>query len=243
MSEQPPNRASLFRTGSVVVVGIDLPGRSFAEDQAVVRAAGSGVLLLELCGGGFPSHLRIDRGSRVIISGGEERIHFNVKGVLKSPLAGSLLEIELVDEVKVLDRRAYFRADVLVPVHYALPATQDMWQVIAEWQAFAEYGARSDDAVAACSKSRVNLSGSGIRIKIRDCLAYGTLLHVKVALPGNEDSHIHAVGAIIRTKELLPEMNRLEYYSTSMSFRMIKSADRLNLIKHIIDARHNVISN
>jgi hypothetical protein len=85
---------------------------------------------------------------------------------------------------------------------------------------------------------RVNLSGSGLRFKIPDCLSYGALLHLKIDFPGEKHEHIHAVGSIIRTKELLAEMNRIEYYSTSMSFRMIESNDRSRLVKYILDEQH-----
>jgi hypothetical protein len=46
------------------------------------------------------------------------------------------------------------------------------------------------------------------------------------------------VRAFIRehlSPELLAEMDRLEYYSTSMSFRMIESNDRSKLVKYILD--------
>jgi len=78
-------------------------------------------------------------------------------------------------------------------------------------------------------------------IKTQDCLAPGTLLYLKIGLPGEKPEHIHAVGSIIRTRELAGEMESERYYATSMTFRMIESSDRQKLTRHILDEQRKTV--
>lgn len=241
MPASPSEYEAYLRPGDLVNVGIDLPDRTFAEDLAVVIAGEADEIMLRLCGKGFPAHLPISGGARVIISRGKGKSLFYCTAHLKEAVANGSLRLELPDKVVVRERREYMRVDVVIPVNYYLPASQDMGRVIAEWERMR--GCRGPCLVAGepatqSWASRVNLSGSGLRFKIRDCLSYGTLLHLQIGLPDGGDDHIHAVGSIVRTKELLPEMAHFEYYSTSMTFRMIESSDRLKLMQYILDTQH-----
>lgn len=237
MPEYPSENASFLRNGDIVNVGIDLPDKTFAEDVATVVTTGDGEILLHLCGSGFPEHLPIRAGSRVVITRGEGRSLFHSTAILKESPLKRTLKIEFPQRVTVRDRREYMRVDVMLPVRYYMPKSQDMGRVISEWDRFKNcQGECVEDFSQFMSTrdSRVNLSGSGLRFKIGDCLSYGTLLHLKIKLPQEASDHIHAVGAIVRTKELIPEMDHVEYYSSSMSFRMIESSDRLKLLEHIL---------
>ena len=221
----------------MVSVGVDLPDRSFAEDQATVIASARGEILLNLCGKGFPAHMQVDGGTRVVITRAEGRNFFHCTAQLKEKPDSNSLKVEFPERVTVRERREYSRSDVIMQIHYAYPSSQEMGLVIDEWE---ELRNCSGDCMGSYRpigsiNSRVNLSGSGLRFKIKECLSYGTLLHLNIELPGDTAGHIHAVGSIIRTKELLPEMNRLEYYSTAMSLKMIESSDRQRLVRHIID--------
>jgi len=136
------------------------------------------------------------------------------------------------------------RLDVAVPVQYYLPQSQNMAKAIAEWEKAKECNGKCHeeaDEHLAGQKSPVNLSGSGLRFKIRECLSCGTLLHLKIALPDEKPNHIHAIGSIIRTKELPKEMNHGEYHSTAVAFRMIESSDRHKLIRHILEEQRKRI--
>jgi c-di-GMP-binding flagellar brake protein YcgR len=228
-----------LRPGDMVSVGVDLPDRSFAEDQATVIASGRGEILLNLCGKGFPAHMQVDGGTRVVIARAEGRSFFHCTALLKEKPDSGSIKVTFPEMVTVRERREYTRSDVMMQIHYAYPSGQEMGLVIAEWEELRNcYGScMGGIRPVGCINSRVNLSGSGLRFKIKECLSYGTLLHLKIEIPGDSAGHIHAVGSIIRTKELLPEMNRLEYYSTAMSLKMIESGDRQKLLRYIIDAQ------
>lgn len=242
MPDYPSENASFLNKGDIVNIGIDLPDKTFAEDVATVVATESGEILLSLCGGGFPSHMPIRKGSKVLITSGDDRSIFHCTAHLNSHPVDSTLSIGFPKEVKVRARREHMRSDVMIPLYYYKPTSQNMGRVISEWERLkqCEEGCYEGFQPAAVEhNSRVNLSGSGLRFKIRDCLSYGTLLHLKIELSGSV--HIHGVGSIVRTKELVPELTHMEYYSTSMIFRMIDSSDRQKLIRYIIDEQHRRI--
>lgn len=233
----PPENDFFLKTGDVVNIGIDLPDMTFAEDVATVICSEQGELRLQLCGDGFPHHLPIISGSKILISKGEGRTLLQGVSRLKHLEAQNTLTIELPRRVIVSERREYMRLDVAVPVSYSLPQSQSMAKVIAEWENAKECNGSCHEEAGSHptgEKHLVNLSGGGLRFKIRDCLAHGTLLHLKIALPGDKPDHIHAVGSIIRTKELPSETNQIEYHSTAMSFRMITGSDRQKLVRHIL---------
>lgn len=240
----PPENECFLKPGDVVNIGIDLPDMTFAEDVATVISSANEELILQLGGGGFPRHLPITSGSKVLISRGEGRSLFQCTARLKNVGEAGRLKIESPQRVVVTERREYMRLDVAVPVNYYLPQSQNMAKVIAEWEKAKECAGKCHedvDSLLAGQKCTVNLSGSGLRFKISDCLSYGTLLHLKIALPDEKPNHIHAIGSIIRTKELLAEKNHVEYHSTSMAFRMIDGSDRHRLIRHILEEQRKRI--
>ncbi len=240
----PSDYASFLRPGNIVNIGIDLPDRSFAEDVATVVSSDTGEIMLQLCGSGFPEHLQISTGSKVLISQGEGRSIYRCSAQLKSNEKAGALRVELPEKVVVSERSEYMRVDVILKVNYSIPVNQNLSRIFSEWDSTKKCkGGCLNELFTEFppGECRVNLSGSGLRFKIPDCLSYGTLLHLIIDLPGEKPGHIHAVGSIIRTKELLAEMDRIEYYSTSMSFRMIESSDRSKLIKHLLNEQRRAM--
>lgn len=234
----PPENDYFLKSGDVVNIGIDLPDMTFAEDVATVISSENEGLVLQLCGDGFPQHLPMIAGAKILISKGEGRTLFQCTARLKSADATGTLRIEIPRRVIVTERREYMRLDVAVPVNYHLPQSQNMANVIAEWEKAKECNGKCHeeaDELLDGQKGPVNLSGSGLRFKIRECLAPGTLLHLKITLPEEKPKHIHAIGSIIRTKELRTEMNHVDGHSTAVAFRMIENSDRRRLIRHILD--------
>lgn len=233
----PPENEFLFKTGDLVKIGIDLPDMTFAEDMATVVFSDNGELVLELCGEGLPRNKPLDSGAKVLISKGEG--HTLCQGVsrLKRLERAKTVIIDVPKRVVVRERREYMRMDVAVPLNYSLPQSQNMANVIAEWERSKECDENCHEKEPPLSAEErfINLSGSGLRFKIREYLAPGTLIHVKIALHGEKPDHVHVVGAIIRTNELRSERNHVEGHSTAMSFRMITGSDRQKLVRHILD--------
>jgi hypothetical protein len=247
MTDITPENRIYFRPGDQVVVGLYLAEMTFVEDAATVICHNEHGMELELCSNGFPSHLAIPAETRAVVTRRESRRMFICNAVLETPTRGRKLRLRLVDKMVISERREYARADVNLQVGYTLPSSQDMGNIIREWEALKRCPGScftqppSRPCRSSCTSSnrremltRVNLSGSGLRFKISDCLSYGTLLHLKIALPNHGTGQIHAVGSIIRTRELLPVMEQNSYYSTSMSFKVIDSSDRSRLTEYLL---------
>jgi len=253
MTVTPSEYCSYFRPGDQISIGVHLADKTFAEDSARVLSMKNAQICLELSGKGFPPHLPIAPGTRTVISKREGRTLFLCNGNLQLKTATRVLRLGLVDRILIFEQREYARADVNIRVAYYLPASQELGRIIHEWGErkncrgscieSASLPVDSDimDLSRQAGDSRVNLSGSGLRFKIRDCLSYGTLLHLNISMPGEPQDHIHAVGSIVRTRELLPELAHDEYYSTSMAFRVIDSHDRQKLMAYVLNQQRLAI--
>lgn len=253
MTATPPEYTTCFHPGDRVSVGMHLADKTFAEDSATVIALHGAQLRLELCGNGFPPHLVVPTGSRGVTVRLEERNLFICSGILKAPVTGRMMTLDLVENMRVINRREYARADVDVQLVYSLPASQDMGRIMNEWE---ELKTCPDNChtvdLPSCRRDcrgkelrsclvRANLGGNGLRFKILDCLSYGTLLHLKIVIPHEQRHHIHAVGSIVRTVELLPTMEQNDYYSTAMTFKVIDSPDRTILLEYILNEQRRAI--
>src|SRR6185369_12972469 len=132
MASSPSDYDSFFRPGNIVNIGIDLPDKTFAEDVARVISSDTGEILLQLCGSGFPEHLPITPGSKVLITQGEGRSLFRCSAQLKSKEQAGVLSIELPEKIVVSERREYMRIDVTLKVNYSVPESQNMSKIISE---------------------------------------------------------------------------------------------------------------
>lgn len=240
MPEARPESDYFLKHGDVVSVGVDLPDMTFVEDMATVICCENGEIMLQLCGSGVPKQISVISGARVLISKREGATLFQCTAMLKSAAANGHLRIGLPKKVVACERREYMRIDLTLPVNYYLPQSQNMAQVIAEWESAIECNGAGLNLPE--EKREVNLSGGGLRLKTSDRFPCGTLLHLSIALTGEKQHHIHAVGSIVRSKELLSDMNRIESYSTSMSFRIIASSDRQKLSRHILEEQRKKVT-
>jgi hypothetical protein len=244
MTSTPPENSCQLKPGDVVNIGIDLPDMTFVEDLATVIFAEDDELMLQLCGGEIPQHMTITPGANLLISKGEGQTLFQCTTRLIYVDEKGTMRIKLPQQVVVSERRSCMRVDLAVPVNYFLPQNQNMAKVIAEWESAKELkGTCHEEAEQFLPehKSSVNLSGSGLRFKTKDCLSPGTLLHLKIGISGEKPEHIHAVGSIIRTHELPTEMNREKQYSIAMTFRMMENNDRQKLTRHILDEQRKTV--
>jgi hypothetical protein len=253
MTDSTPEYQTYFRPGDLVSIGLHLADKTFAEDSAMVISLDHSTMQLELCGNGFPPHLVIPAGTRGVLTRLQGRTVYSCNSILKAPASGRLMSLELVEKTLVRERREYARADVNVRVCYSLPVSQEMGRIMREWEELKKcpdrcLGTEPRHCRNDCTGkelqdnlTRVNLSGNGLRFKIRDCLSYGTLLHLKIAIHDDRKDHIHAVGSIVRTRELLPCMEQNAYYSTSMAFRVIDSHDRKKLLEYLLAEQRRAI--
>ncbi len=253
MTAIPPEYRACFRPGDLVSVGLYLADTTFVEDAALILALNGGKMRLELCGNGFPPHLSAPDGSRGVITRQEGRNVLTCNGMLKGGVTGRMMLLELAGNIRVNERREYARADVAIGLAYFLPSSQEMGRIMTEWEELKKCPGcclrgdvppcRSDCRGRSANNgmTRANFSGANLRFKIRECLSYGTLIHLKIALPDDRRDHIHAIGSVVRTRELLADMMHHDYYSTSVAFRAIDSQDRSRLVEYVLREQRRAI--
>ena len=239
-----PDNGFFLKSGDVVNIGIDLTDKTFAVDVATVISSENDESTLQLCGGLLPQQLLTTSGSKILISKGFGRNLFQCTAQIKDIGTNGSLQIKSLKQVVVRERREYMRVDISVPVNYSLPQSQNMAKVISEWERTEECGQSHFEGVGPLQpehKNHVNLSGGGLRFNIRDCYPCGTLLHLKIGLPGEPPAHIHTVGTVVRTSELPAAVTSEKQYSTSISFRMIAMSGRQKLVRYILDEQRKVL--
>lgn len=244
MTLTPPENGYFLKSGDVVNIGVNLPDMTFAVNVAKVIGSENGMTTLQICGEEFPQQMLTSSGSKVLLSKGSGRNLFQCTARIKDIGTNGSLQIEFLKQVEVRERREYMRVDVSVPVNYSLPQIQNMTEVISEWERAKECDRSHFEGVEPLISehgNQVNLSGGGLRFKSRDCYPCGTLLHLKIALPGEPPVKIHTVGTVVRTSELSAAAASQKQYSTSLSFRMIAISDRQKLVRHMLDEQRKIL--
>lgn len=255
MDLNQPSYDNFFQPNDQVTIGIHLSDNSFMEDSATILYIEDDLVLLELYGRGLPDHLEARAGARIIVTSQEGWALYRCEALLDEAVTDREVRLRLTGEMEVKQRREFFRMDVLLPAHYTLPADQQLSTILKEWELRKRQSSSglAPDAVP-CGESfmvrnweggrdveptRINLSGGGLRLKIRDSLAYGALLHLDIFLPTPQVRVIHAIGSVVRSKELLLSMDRYTYFSTAMTFKFIENRDREAIIGYIFNEQRN----
>jgi PilZN1 domain-containing protein len=253
-----PNRQQynqFFRPSDLITVGIHLADDSFLEDSATILSLEGDLALLELYGQGLPAHLAAPAGAEVVVTSREGWALYRCAALLAESITGRDIRLQFVGKVEVKQRREFYRMDVMIPVYYTLPSDQQMSTVLKEWELrqqqsqhalppevdLSEEGFKvvNWDGGREVEPAPVNLSGGGLRLKIRDSLAYGAMLHLDIFLPVLPLRAIHAIGSVVRSKELMLTMDRYSYYSTAMAFKFIAPRDREAIISYIFNEQRN----
>jgi hypothetical protein len=244
-----------FRPDHLVTVGIQFSDNSFVEDSATILSINNDLLLLEMYGKGLPSHLISTKGLEVVVTSMEGWALYRCEAILEEPVTGRTISLRLLEDVEVKQRREYFRMDVMLPIAYALPSDQQRSTLFEEWETrkrLSQNGLPPElvqleegfkvinwEGHAQIDPLRVNLSGGGLRFKVRDSLTFGAMLLLDIFLPTPPLRVIHAVGSVIRSKELKLSVDRNRYYSTAMAFKFIENRDREAIISYIFNEQRN----
>jgi PilZN1 domain-containing protein/PilZ domain-containing protein len=253
-----PNRQKyeqFFQATDLVTVGIHLADDSFLEDSATILSLEGDLVLLELYGRGLPPQLAAQAGAPVIVTSREGWALYRCEAALAESITGREIKLRFVGKVEVKQRREFFRMDVTIPVYYTLPSDQQLSTVLKEWGLRQQQSQNALppevdfieesfkvidwDGGKEVEPARVNLSGGGLRFKVRDSLAYGAMLHLDIFLPVLPLRVIQAVGSVVRSKELLLSMDRYSYFSTAMAFKFIDTRDREAIISYIFNEQRN----
>jgi len=255
MSDSTYDYAHFFKPDNLVTVAIQFSDNSFVEDSATILSVDNDQMLLEMYGRGLPPHLVSRKGSKVFVTSMEGWALYRCVALLEEPVADRVIRLRLINEIEVKQRREHYRMDVMLPIDYSLPGNQLRSTLLEEWEIrrqLSQNGLPPEiepldegfkvvnwEGTKEIEPVRVNLSGGGLRFKVRDPLSYGTMLLLDIFLPTPPLKVIHAVGSVIRSKELVLSIDRNRYFSTAMAFSFIVNRDREAIIRYIFNEQRN----
>jgi hypothetical protein len=256
MADKPFNFDRYLLVDRQVDIGVQLTDNKFCEETAAIKFIRGDRHQLELYGKGLTHGAETEAGAKVVITSKEAWALCRCHAVLEKEVVGREMELRLISQVDVQQRREYFRLDVRIPVLYSVPSDQRLSSICEGWTAKRDAGGAATPPVMIPSGEgfkvvgwnngdvdvelcRVNLSGGGLRLKVTDYLSPGTLVNLEIFLPLNPARVIHAVGAVVRANEIQLNWDRHTYYSTSMEFKLIGEKDRETIISYIFNEQRN----
>lgn len=252
MGEKPTDAALYFKVDRVITIGLRLPDGRVIEEAAAIRQVRGGALELELLGKGLPWGVVITAGSRAVITSKESWALAHCHAEILRTVSDKLVDIRITSEIDVKQRREFFRMDVAVVVEYTLPENQQLSAVEREWRE-RRYGGEDSGLVGELPPSRagwgtvdaqveqVNLSGGGVRIRTREQLSPGSIVHLKLYLPRTTLRPIHVVGSVVRTNEVMLTLGTGRAFATALKFMHIDEQDRENLIAFLFNEQRAML--
>lgn len=246
--------ARYFPIDTVVAIGVQFDN-AFLESSATITAISGDTVRLELPDDTVFSNIPI--GSGMVITGTEPWCVCRCRAEI-STISGNEIGAKLLGPIEVQQRREFFRWDVSIPVVCAIPADQQLTMVRQGWDkakvarraapppvirptrdGFRVYRGRKRKSV---NPTRVNLSGSGIRIPTAEALLPGTLANLEIYLPLIPARVIIAVGAVIRSSELQLTPHHTAFpYCTAFRFEFIDERDRDTIISYLFMEQRNLL--
>ncbi|KAF0219382.1 MAG: type IV pilus assembly [Geobacteraceae bacterium] len=255
MAGKPIVFEKYFLVDHQVNIGVQLTDNKFYEDTAAIKFIQGDRLQLELYGDGLSHGVVTEAGAQVVITSKEAWALCRCHAVLEKEVIGKEMDLRLISQVDVQQRREYFRLDVCIPILYSIPEDQQLRGVYEEWngkklasglipspamipcnEGFKVIDWNNGDEIKPCN---ANLSGGGLRFKMKDSLTPGTLVHLAIFLPLVPARVIYAVGAVVRANEIRLTWDKHSSYSTGIEFKFIDEKDRETIISYIFNEQRN----
>ncbi|MSM40286.1 MAG: hypothetical protein GJT30_11765 [Geobacter sp.] len=243
-----------LRPDTQVRVAIHLPDNSIIDLYAMIVRIEDDLLHMETFRSSKTQLAIVPHGARVVVMSSETWAFCRGEGIFEAAIDLNFA-VRIRGELEIQQRREFFRMDVYIPVVYAVPADQQMTTVEGMWKArrmmtesgppprtipwqgsFKILNWNDHPNIDPC---RVNLSGGGIRIKIPEQLTPGTLVDLDIFLPATTLRVISAVGSVIRSTEVLLNLEPNPSYVTAMEFIHLSTKDREIIISYLFNEQRN----
>ena len=248
------NISSFLRPDQQLRVAIHLPDDTIIDLNAVITRIDRNTLHLETFLSNIKQLAMSPKGARVIVISSETWAFCRGQGLLEAT-APPHFAVSLHGDFEVQQRREFFRMDVFIPVAYAVPEDQQMSAVEGMWKArrmllencppprtapfqgsFKVINWNDGPDILPC---RVNLSGGGVRIKIPEELTPGTSLDLDIFLPLMPVKVVSAVVSVIRSTEVVLNLEPTPSFVTAMRFVHLSERDRESIISYIFNEQRN----
>jgi Family of unknown function (DUF5634) N-terminal domain len=238
-----------FKAGQPVKVAIHLAENILFEEHAVVRAMEGDRMKLELWGSSLAEKGRAETGADVTVVADVGYSIYRCSAFLEKETSGMTINLVLSGGIREKQLREFFRFDMNLPIAYSIPENQALTSVKNEWQiAKIHYEELPPPLMQRCKDGfkvqkwkdlnellpdRINLSGGGLRFRMPEYTAPGTLMHVNLFLPLAPPRVISVITEVLRCDEMMLFWTRGNFFSTAMRFHCIEEKDRETVISHI----------
>jgi PilZ domain len=251
---QPFDICRYVKPGDEATVGIRLMDQTFYEGSVLIKEVRGEDLVLELQGT-LPDNAIASPDAKAMVTKKGNLALVRCHAVLCAPLVNGIVRCTVVDEVEIHQRREFFRLDVAIPIRWHVPEDQRLSAAIDYWSESrinVDIGpsprlAQTADGGfrvlnwrgASLEPQRLNLSGGGIRCKLPQTLAIGTLVNLEMFLPLTPGRIIHSVGIVVRSSELTLAIDPAEAFLTGIRFVHLADSDRDTIIAYIFNEQRS----
>lgn len=217
----------------------------FREDAAISLMV-EDLVKLQLSREVLPRNVKTDTGAAIDIRGGKEGSAHCCRAIIVEDWDGALLTARLIGQVIPDEMREYYRIETYIPLRYRLEPDASAEQIREQWHArrypppdtmkqtspLVQETAFAEEPVNTAPLA-ANLSGSGIRIRIRDELPTGTLLPMDLYLQLDTLKTVPVVGEVVQVSPLRTREGEAPLFSTALRFVCIDERDRDAVIRFI----------
>lgn len=259
MEETTIDYTQHFRVG--MRIGIDIPltsGQVFREWGIIVEME-QDFFQIRLSRDVLPEEMRIDIGTIFLLVTGKEGTGLCCRGIVVGENNRRLIPLRLISEVLVYERRDFYRIGTYLPMAFQIcrgmtgREIRERWQEtrlfrIWQWSELneavpmmkpltpdqrARFESSRDDLRVKFQPLAVNISGSGIRLKLPQSCSPGDRVTLQFFIPFAKPNTLDVVAEVVWSTPVLtsPGGNPLHY--VGMRYSQIDERDRECIIRFI----------
>ncbi|GAB7025857.1 PilZ-like domain-containing protein [Geotalea toluenoxydans] len=246
-----------FKPDQQINAAVRLMDKKLLESNAIVTTINADLLSIELIGDGLPDSSEVEIGTEFYVTYWTGWAHYRCNGRLEKVDSGNKLQAKLVGPVIEQQRRDYFRLDLVMPVEYRVLKNQPPSIVEEEWNAergrclslpelqlepfgdgFKVVEWRDGEDLL---PMEMNLSGGGIRLKLPEAVAPGTLMGIDLFLPLVPSRIIRTVAEVVRCNEITLRWEKGTQYRVATRFIHINERERETIISFIFSEQRRLL--
>jgi hypothetical protein len=244
-----------YKVGQQVKVGVRLSGKLLRESNGEITYIADNHVKVEILGGGLPAGLSPGKTeSRILLSGWSGWGFHCCDALIEGIGSRNELSLRLVGGVEEKQRREYFRLDVMIPFSLDVPDIQHAGTVKERWNASLIRNRNapppdvfpSGKGYRAVTRDRqdlapeaVNLSGGGMKVRVKSSIRIGNLVHADLYFPLNPPRVVSAVAEVLRCNEVTLRIEKEPVFIVAMKFIHIDEKDREAVISFIFSEQRN----
>lgn len=249
MKEELPDYAKYFAVGLRVEVRFPRSQNTTFHDWATITVFDEDLLVLQLSRDVLPDGIRTDTGTILDIRVGKDGYAYYCRGIIVAEEGPAKLSVRLISDVIPDELREFYRIDVHIPLTYRIPVGKTAEQIRQEWhdrrypapppedEQAGEVPAEPPPPPPPLPPVAANISGSGIRIKMREKLSADALVPLHLHLPLDQPREIEVVGRVVDVRGLHTKEGTPPLFSTGLHFLHIDERDRDAIVQFVAVAQ------